>query len=83
MKSCRRSGKPRRKATWIASTLLSLAVGLGGCASRKAKVVIVPGEARVIQQLPNGNYEVTPLFLLERARYEQELEKQLLECEGK
>ena len=57
---------------------MALSVGLMGCP--KKTLIIVPGEARVVRQLPNGNYEVTQGFLFERARYEAELEAKLEGC---
>ena len=58
----------------------SLCVGLPGCRRTPPTVIVVPGDARVVRQLENGNFEVTPGFLLERARYEAELEAALERC---
>ena len=66
------------RATLMASMLLSLPAVPTGCHRR---VIVVTGEARVVKRLPNGNYEVTPAFLYERARYELELEERLRACE--
>ena len=63
----------------IVSIASSLSVGLTSC-RRKTRVVVIPSEARVVGRLENGNYEVTPGFLYERARYEAQLEKELARC---
>lgn len=67
----------------ILISLLSLSIG--GC--KKTEIELVPvGDARVIQKLENGNFEVTPAFvlkLLELAKEVKQLKLELEKCREK
>ena len=64
-KKNRRFLRPSLLATLI---LLTLFFSATNC--RKPEPVLVPiGDAKVVVQLPNGNWEVTPAFILEFGAY--------------
>jgi hypothetical protein len=72
------------KTTWrgltrrrLVATLMLSVLLLNGCASRQ--VTVIP-EDRMIRQLDNGNYEVTPAWLQERYRLERWQAERLKEC---
>lgn len=58
------SWKPSRTATLILLTLLTLSILSPSC--KQPTVVLVPIDPtiKVIQQLPNGNWEVSPAYVL-------------------
>jgi len=58
--------------------MLSTLCFLGNNCTPKTEIVLV-GEARVVQKLPNGNFEVTPAVILEIARLKGENERLELE----
>ncbi|MDW7643435.1 MAG: hypothetical protein SCI25_00170 [Desulfuromonadales bacterium] len=67
---------------WIKRLLIAIPVlcllCLTGCASPEIRIV---PEGRIIQPLPNGNYEVTPGWLRDRYEYEAWLTEMLDHCQ--
>ncbi len=58
------------------------AVFLMSCASPKEIIRVIPAD-RMVRELPNGNYEVTPAWLKDRYEYERWLKEELQRCKGK
>jgi hypothetical protein len=58
------SWKPSRTATLILLTLLTLSILSLSC--KQPAVVLVPIDptTKVVQMLPNGNWEVTPAYVI-------------------
>ena len=69
------------KQLLLAMLILS-ALCFASCVHRPPQIVVIPGD-KMIKQLPNGNYEVTPAWLLERYELERWLKKELEECRQK
>ena len=56
--------------------MLILLISIFALESCRKQVELIPiGEARVVGQLPNGNYEVTPAFLIWVGEMKAELER--------
>ncbi|MDQ7799553.1 MAG: hypothetical protein RDU76_11540 [Candidatus Edwardsbacteria bacterium] len=75
-----RIGTISKKCTrlWLTAILTLWLISSTGCgllASRQT-VRVIPAD-RAIKKLPNGNYEVTSAWLLERYEYERHLTEEL------
>lgn len=60
--------------------MLILSVGFLGSCAHRPEVVVIPADKMIIK-LPDGNYKVTPAWLLERYEYERWLKEELRKCE--
>ncbi len=61
--------------------ILILLISILSLENCKPKVELFPvGDAKVVRQLENGNYEVTPAFLIWVGELRQEVERLKKEC---
>ncbi len=63
---------------WLTAMLMISAVCLTSCADRQP-VTVIPAD-RMIRELPDGKYSVTPAWLQDRYRQERRLRDQLDKC---
>ena len=62
----------------MATLTLLILFFLANSCTPKTEIVLI-GEARVVQQLENGNFEVTPAVILEIAKLKGEVKRMELE----
>ena len=65
---------------WFLAMAAALPLFLSACAGKP--VLVIPAD-RMVKSLPNGNYEVTPAWLLDRYETERGIQRMLDECRGK
>lgn len=72
--------KPRKSSTrpWLPAMLMVSALLLSACAA-KPTITVIPAD-RMVRELPDGNYEVTPAWLQERLEIERRLLRALDNC---